>query len=171
MTAVGGSAYVYLANSNGSGLTNGDTTADATFTAEASGDQFGIAVLLLDWDLDGTAGLWATAITAEAGGTNRGRAYWYDSPIADQTADDTISGSVNEERLGQSLAGGKFANDAQPRVAVGSHLWDDGGGSTDNSGRVLLAEVPEPLSILTGVAIVSILGARSLQRRRLVRNR
>jgi len=50
-------------------------------------------------------------------------------------------------------------------------LWDGGAGSTDNSGRVLLGEVPEPQSVLTAVAIVIILGVRSLQRRRLVRKR
>lgn len=163
-----GAAYIFLANSNGTGLTSG-ATPDVSIAGETSGDQFGYSVLLFDFDSDGTAGLFVGAPLADAGGSDRGKAYWYDAPLSDTTVDETISGTQNLERLGWALGGGKFSSDTLAVVAIGAYLWDDG--SDADSGRVLAATIPEPASALLGGMLIIGLVAFSVQRRRLVRKR
>jgi len=162
-----GAAYVFLANAGGTGLTTG-ASADATFAGEATTEQFGWSVLLVDFDDDGTAGLAVGANLAAGGGTRRGKFYWYDDPINDGTVDETLTGSQTDERFGQSLAAGKFASDTHTLVVVGAYLWDDT--AADNDGRALVAMVPEPAEILVAAVLLIAVGG-SLERRRLVRKR
>ena len=163
-----GAAYIFLANSGG-GLTTG-ASPDVTIPNQTSGENFGTSVLVADFDDDGTNGALVGAPVSDTGGTDRGAAYWFDAPTSDQTVDETINGGQDGEFLGQSLAAGRFGSDTRTIALIGAYLWDDGSPS-DNSGRVLVAAVPEPGVVLAAVAVFVGLGARSLQRRRLVRER
>jgi len=167
-TSGNGAVYVYAANSDGSGLTTG-ASPTVTIPNQSSGENFGSAVLVVDFDDDGTPGVFVGAPLADTGGTDRGAAYWFDAPLSDQTVDETINGNQNSETLGRSLSGGRFSSNPGTIVAIGSTSWDDGADA--NSGRVLVANIPEFPPALVAVAIVLVLGGRSVERRRLVRNR
>ena len=162
-----GAAYTFLASSDGTGLSS-SATPDATFAGEATSDQFGWSVLLVDFDDDGTAGLAVGANFAAGGGTRRGKFYWYDDPINDGTADETLTGSQTDERFGQSLAAGRFASDPRTVLVIGAYRWDDT--AADDDGRAVVAQVPEPAELLVGAVVLIGIGG-SLQRRRLVRKR
>jgi hypothetical protein len=168
-TANTGGAYVFLANADGTGLTTG-ASPTATLSNQSSGEQFGSAVFVADFDDDGSGGAFVGGPFADVGGTDRGQAYWFDAPVSDQIVDETITGTQNSELLGSSLAAAKFASDTKTRVAIGAYRWDENPANpTDNDGRILIAEVPEPAAVLIALAASLGLGARSLQRRRLVR--
>jgi hypothetical protein len=170
-TANTGGAYVFLANSDGSGLTTG-ASPTATLSNQSSGEQFGSAVLVVDFDDDGSGGAFVGGPFSDTGGTDRGAAYWFDAPSSDQTVDETVSGTQNSELMGWSLAGARFGSDARTRVAIGAYRWDDNSANpSDNDGRVLIAEVPEPASLLVFAGIFVGLCVLSLKRRGLVRNR
>ena len=143
-----------------------------TIPSQSVDEQLGFSVLVLDFDDDGTPGVVVGAMSADAGGTDRGRVYWFDAPLSDQTVDETMSGSQDNERYGYTLAGGKFSSDSRTIVVIGANWWDKpGGGGTDNDGRVVVGFVPEmPLPLVGAVLVLSLAGA-SLQRRRLVRKR
>jgi monothiol glutaredoxin len=140
-----GRAYVFPANSDGSGLTTG-ASPTVTLTNQAATERFGYSVLIADWSDDGTNGVVIGAPTAPAGGTNRGSAYWFNDPLNNQVVDETVSGLQDTEWLARSLAGGRFSNDAYTVVAIGAYLWNDGADA--DSGRVVVATVPEPLTAL-----------------------
>ena len=140
-----GRAYVLPANSDGSGLTTG-ASPTVTLTNQAATERFGYSVLIADWSDDGTNGVVVGAPTAPAGGTNRGSAYWFNDPLNNQVVDETVSGLQDTEWLARSLAGGRFSNDAYTVVAIGAYLWNDGADA--DSGRVVVATVPEPLTAL-----------------------
>lgn len=156
-----GNAYGYLANSDGSGLSSG-ASASVTLGSQSAGEQFGSAVLIADFSDDGTADAIVGAYNAAGGGTSRGRVYWFDDPLIDQTVDATLSGEQDSERFGWSLATAKFGNDARTQIAIGAYLWNDG--SETDSGRVVVAAVPES-PLLVGLAMTIVLAA-SLRRRR-----
>jgi hypothetical protein len=163
-----GTAHVFLANSDGSGLTTG-AAPDATIAGISATEQMGSSIAVVDFDDDGSAGIFVGAPTADVGGTDRGRAYWFDSPTSDQTVDETITGTQDGERLGTSVTAGKFGSDTKTRVAIGAHLWDDTGQA--DSGRILIAEVPEFPAAFAPVAVILALALGLIQRRRLVRQR
>ena len=164
-----GAVYVFLANSDGTGLTSGVSPDVTILGVSASVEQLGRSVLVIDFDSDGTNDIFAGAPTADAGGTDRGSVYWYDEPLADQTADATFSGSQTSENFGFALAGGRFSSDSQPVVLIGAYLWDKSG--NQNDGRGVVAMVPETVPMMLATVVILGLAARSLQRRRLVRKR
>ncbi len=161
-----GNAYIYLADSGGSGLSSG-ATPDITLSSQSSAEQFGMVVLIADFDDDGTADAMIGAPFAAGGGTNRGRAYWFDDPLGDQTVDETFSGSQNTERFGWSLGAGRFGNDPRTTVAIGAYLWDKNSGNpTDNDGRVVVASIPEgPVLAFLLVALILPLATRRVRRK------
>lgn len=162
-TGNNGIAYVYLANSDGSGVSTG-ASPSVTLASQSSAEQFGQAVLIADFSNDGTSDAIVGAPFANAGGTRRGSLYWFDDPLADQTPDETMSGTQTDERFGWSLAAGKFASDPQTILAAGAFLWNDG--SDADSGRVIVASVPEPFAWMTPLAITIPLVCWSRARRR-----
>jgi len=156
-----GRVYVFLANSDGSGLTTG-ASPTATLAGSSTGENIGTTVALADWDDDGTLGVLTGAPLSDIGGTNRGRVYWFDSPDTDQTIDLTFEGTQDGERMGTSLAGGRFASDTRTIVVFGAYLWDDTASSENNQGRVVVASVPEPAPLLVAVVVgFGILAVRS----------
>jgi len=162
-----GAVYLFLANSDGSGLTT-SASPDVTIAKQTSGENFGTSVLVVDFDGDGSPGAFVGAPVADTGGTDRGATYWFDAPTVDQTVDETLNGNQDGERFGQSLGAGKFSSDTWTVVAIGAYLWNDG--SEADSGRAVVAAVPEPATML--VAVIGGIGlASSLHRRRLVRKR
>lgn len=167
-TTDAGAAYLYNANSDGTGLTTGASPA-ITLASQSANERFGVSVLIADFDGDGTNGVLVGATHANAGGTRRGSVYWFDDPLTDQTPDETMSGTQTDERFGQSLGRNKFASDPWTVVAIGAHLWDDA--ANDNDGRAVVAQVPEPATAFLAVVIPLALGARLFHRRRLVRQR
>ena len=163
-----GNAYIYLANSDGTGLSSG-AAPDITLASQSSSEQFGMVVRIVDFDDDGTADALVGAPFAAGGGTNRGRAYWFDDPLTDQTVDATWSGSQNTERFGWSLGSEKFGNDPRTIVAIGAYLWDKNSGNpSDNDGRVVVTSIPEgPVLAFLFVAVVLPIGlGRGRARRR-----
>jgi hypothetical protein len=157
-----GRAYIYLGNSDGTGLTSGASPAiTLQGLSQSGGERFGNSVHIADWAGDGTADAIVGANLANAGGTRRGSVYWFDDPLIDQTIDEAASGGQSDERFGQCLASGKFSNDPRLVVAIGAYLWDDASPSEADAGRVVVANVPEPL----GVMAVAILGLPPLGRR------
>ncbi|HKZ64564.1 MAG TPA: hypothetical protein VJ400_08980, partial [Thermoplasmata archaeon] len=163
-----GAVYIFTANGDGTGLTTGASPA-ATILNQTGTENFGTSVLVVDFENDGTPGVFVGAPLADTGGSNRGAAYWFDNPLSDQVVDETITGTQNDENLGRTLSGGKFGSDVQTIVAIGAPTWDDL--PETNNGRVLVTNIPESPAILVTVAIVLVLGGRSVERRRLVRNR
>jgi len=161
-----GSAYIYLANSDGTGLSAG-ASPSVTLSNQSSSEQFGMVVLVADFDDDGTADAMIGAPFAAAGGTNRGRVYWFDDPLGDQTVDATFSGSQNTERFGWSLASGKFGSDPRTILAIGAYLWDKNAGNpSDNDGRVVVASIPEgPVMAFLFIALVLPIAARRVRTR------
>jgi len=157
-----GRAYVFLANSDGSGLSGG--AAPSVTLTGGSGEQFGTSVVIADWAGDGTADAFVGAPRAAGGGTDRGKAYWFNNPLADTTADATWTGEANTERLGQSLAAGKFSNNPLTVLAIGAYLWD--GASDTDSGRVVVSTIPEPAEALVAGAVVLVPALRWVSHRR-----
>ncbi len=154
-----GRAYVFLANSDGSGLTAG-ASPSATLAGQVGGEWFGNSVLAADLDDDGGGD---AVVGAPGPATNSitGRAYWFDAPTSDQTVDVVLPGSQNNERFGFSVASGKFSNDPRTLLAVGGYLWDKNSGNpSDNDGRAVVATVPEA----TFVLLAGIAGALPLVR-------
>ena len=142
---------------------------DITLASQSSSEQFGMVVRIVDFDDDGTADALVGAPFAAGGGTNRGRAYWFDDPLTDQTVDATWSGSQNTERFGWSLGSGMFGNDPRTVVAIGAYLWDKNSGNpSDNDGRVVVTSIPEgPVLAFLFVALVLPIGlGRGRARRR-----
>jgi hypothetical protein len=158
-----GRVYLFLANAGGSGLTTG-ASPSATLVAVSTAENFGTSVAIVDWDDDGSGGILVGAPVADVGGTNRGRVYWFDNPDTDQTADITITGEVNEERMGQSVASGRFSSDSRTTAAWGAFGWNDG--SELGQGRVVVASVPEPLTMLLFVVVVTVPLVRRVRKRR-----
>jgi hypothetical protein len=161
-----GNAYIFLANSDGSGFSSG-ATPTVTLSNQSSAEQFGGSVLIADFNNDGTADAVVGAPLAAGGGTNRGRAYWFDNPLGDQTVDATFTGSQNTERFGFSLAAGKFGNDPRTILAIGAYLWDKNPSNpNDNDGRVVVASIPEgPTLVFLFVALLLPIVARRTRRR------
>ena len=148
-----GAAFIYLANGDGSGLSGG-ASPSYTLASQASGERLGISVAITDWENDGTGDAFVGAYLAPGNGgspSSAGRMYWFDNPTGDQTVDDTIYGTAANERLGQSLAVGKFANDTFVLLAVGAPNWPKSGTQTD--GRVIVATIPEAPAALVPLAL------------------
>ena len=158
-----GRAYAFMANSDGTGLSSG-ASPSLTLTNQAATERFGYGVLIADWADDGTNDVLIGAPTAPAGGSSRGSVYWFDDPISNLVVDETVSGVQDSEWFGRALAGGRFPNDAHTIVAVGAYRWDDG--SDADSGRVVVATVPEPLAGLVPLALAIPLLWRRLRLRR-----
>jgi hypothetical protein len=163
-----GAAYLFLANSGGSGISTG-ASPNVTLASQSTGENFGFSVAVLDFNGDATNDVAVGAYLAAGGGTNRGRVYVFESPLVDQTVDETLSGSQDTERFGYALATGKFASDTRSLLAIGAYLWDKSG--NQNDGRVVVAFVPEAAEFLALTAILIGLASLSVERRRLVRKR
>ena len=157
-----GAALVFLANTGGSGLTTG-ASPDVTISNQQNGERFGTSVAIADLTNDNIGdAIVGGPFYDTGGGTLTGRVYWFNNPLVDQTVDATWTGAENAERFGQSLAVGKFGNDARQQVAIGAYLWDKNSGNPiDNDGRVVVAAVPEaPMFMLIAVLLLVILAGR-----------
>jgi hypothetical protein len=107
-----------------------DNTADVTFSGAADNDNLGISVSGAgDINGDGYADVIVGALYADAGGTDRGQAYiYYGGSSMDNTADVTISGAADNDRLGGAVSGaGDVNGDGYADVIVGA--WGAAGGT------------------------------------------
>jgi hypothetical protein len=145
-----GRAYVYQANTDGSGITDAATPdQDLAWSADNAGAELGSSVAVGDYEGDGVGDAIVGARYDSAGGTARGSILIYDNPItSDGSADYTFSGTQNAEHMGWSLSVGQFSNDIVLIVATGAADWDDGDQSETDAGRVWVFYIPEPLEMI-----------------------
>jgi hypothetical protein len=132
--AYGGAAYLYY------GGATPDAVADLALIGEASGDYYGWSVSSAgDVNSDGRDDLLVGANQNDAGGTNAGRVYLYDSgdpPPAANRSQWTIPGAAAGDVLGLSVgAAGDVNDDGFDDVIVGAEFNDAGGA---NAGRAYL---------------------------------
>ncbi len=146
-----GRAYVYLANSGGTGISDG-ASPDADIAGQSSEERFGFAVFAGNIMGSSVGDVAIAAPYADEGGTSRGAVYVFEDPVNDNTYDDKISGTQNSEFLGYSLDGGKFSNDNVLVLAIGSPYWDDG--ANLDEGRVVVWLIPEFPSEIVPIAFV-----------------
>jgi len=133
-----GKVYIYLAWANG--ITNNQAP-NATVTNQSDSEQFGSSVLIGACLGSNTHCLVVGAPYASAGGTNRGSVYVFDAPLTSSTPTKKQSGSMENEQLGYSLAGGKFASDGFYHIVAGAPKFP--GGSTFAGRVVILYFIPE----------------------------
>jgi hypothetical protein len=146
-----GKVYIYLAWANG--ITTNQAP-NATVTYQSSQEQFGYSVLIGACMGTNTYCLVVGAPNAAAGGSLRGSVYVFDAPLTSSTPTETQSGSMNNETLGYSLAGGKFAIDDFYRIVAGAPKFP---GGTTYAGRVvILYFIPEFGDI--AIVAVTVLG-------------
>jgi len=124
-----GRAYVYSA-AQGAPL--------YTFTGLSSGDTLGDSVNGAgDVDNDGHDDVIVGAPTRDIGASNTGQVTVFSG--ADGSVIWTVNGENENDRLGVSVAGvGDINGDGYADFGAGAHLFDDGGGITDNRGRVYI---------------------------------
>ncbi|TET91620.1 MAG: hypothetical protein E3J35_01490, partial [Methanomassiliicoccales archaeon] len=149
-----GRAYVYQANTDGSGIT--DSAApdrDLAGPDNADGAEFGYSVAIGDFEGDGVGDAIVGARYNASGGTKRGSVMIFDDPISTNNVTDYfIDGTQNDEYLGWSVTARKFSSDLEMIIAAGAKLWDDSG-ETD-AGRVMVILIPE---LLDAVLVVPFL--------------
>src|SRR6185503_15215080 len=119
-----GRAYVYY------GGPGADAVADLTLTGAAAGDQYGFSVSTAgDVNGDGYADVIVGAYRNGAGGVDAGRAYvYYGGPVADATADLTLTGAASDDQFGYSVStAGEVNGDGYADVIVGAVRNDAGG--------------------------------------------
>ncbi|MFQ6128388.1 MAG: tetratricopeptide repeat protein [Thermoplasmata archaeon] len=161
-----GRAYIYLAESDGSGITN-DSSPDVEIEGQSSEEKFGFSVFAGNIMGTSVGDVAIGAPYADEGGTSRGAVYVFEDPVNDNsTYDDKLSGDQDSELLGYALDGGKFSNDNLLVLAVGSPYWDDG--SDLNEGRVFVWMIPEfPTEALPIAFVLFIPLAIAYRRRRI----
>jgi tetratricopeptide (TPR) repeat protein len=158
-----GRAYVYLANSSGSGIADG-ASPDVDIAGQSDGERFGCAVFAGNIMGSSVGDVAIAAPYAAEEGTSRGAVYVFEDPVNDNTNyDDKISGTQDSEFLGSSLDGGKFSNDNIMLLAIGSPYWDDG---ASEEGRVVVWLIPEFPSEILPVAFVLFVPIAVAYRRR-----
>jgi hypothetical protein len=115
------------------------SSADATVSAEAAGDQFGVITFSGDLDDDGTPDLLATAPNNDDNGSNAGSAYLFAGPVSDMEADQgtlVIRGEDEGDKLGGGLSrAGDVDGDGVGDFLIGVPYDDDGG---EDAGAVLV---------------------------------
>ncbi len=133
-----GKVYLYLADSNG--ISSGKTP-DAEVTNQSIGEQFGYSVFIGPIVGTNAYNLAVGAPYSDAGGTDRGKAYVFLTPLTSSTPMREQSGFFDNENLGYSLAGGKFSSDTYYRLAIGGPRYLI---SSVQSGRVVIMHyIPE----------------------------
>jgi hypothetical protein len=143
-----GRAYIFTCDDNPLGWqTDNPTPVDIPNPEGAAGmdDRFGYSVGAGDVNLDGFDDFFIGAPYSDNNGSQRGAIYIFDSdgssiPIAYLHC---INGSDDGERLGWSVAGGKFSNDTDYLVVSGAPYWDDNSPSHPGAGRVWVIPIPE----------------------------
>ncbi|MCK4456131.1 MAG: FG-GAP repeat protein [Thermoplasmata archaeon] len=159
-----GRAYVYLASSGGTGISNA-ASPDVEIAGQSSEERFGYAVFAGNIMGNSMGDVAIAAPYADEGGTSRGAVYVFEDPVNDNTTyDDKTSGDQDNELLGYSLEGGKFSNDDILVLAIGSPYWDDA--ANDNEGRVVVTLIPEFLSEIVPVAFILFVPIAVAYRRR-----
>jgi hypothetical protein len=126
--------------------------------ASGDNDQFGYAVGAGDVYGDGFDDFYGGAPFSDNGGSvDDGAIYIFDcdGTTIPTTYLNAINGtSTDDERLGWSVAGDKFANDSVYVLAAGAPYWHDGPPKGGDSGRVWVMQVPE----FTGFEITIVIG-------------
>ncbi|MFQ6059988.1 MAG: hypothetical protein ACE5KV_01665 [Thermoplasmata archaeon] len=163
-----GRAYVYQANTDGSGIT--DSAApdrDLAGPDEADGAEFGYSVAVGDFEGDGVGDAIVGAPFNTSGGTNRGSVMIFDDPITSNNVTDYfIDGEQNNEYLGWSVVAGEFSNDASLVIAAGAPNWDDSSPSETDAGRVMVILIPEHPNMILIAPILLAISIAALRRRK-----
>lgn len=136
-----GRAYIYLANSGGSGIMN-NSSPDVEIEGQSTGERFGYSVYAGNLMDDSVGDVAIGAPYANESGTSYGAVYVFEDPTSDNsTYDNKTIGGQDNELYGWSLDAGIFSNDDSPVFAAGAPYWDDGGEA--NEGRVVVTMIPE----------------------------
>ncbi|UCD92604.1 MAG: FG-GAP repeat protein, partial [Methanobacteriota archaeon] len=148
-----GRAYVYQAETDGSGLL-AQSAPDLDIAGWAAGSLFGFNVSIGDFYGDGQGDAIIAAPYNDS--TNvYGSIFVFDDPIGgDAVVDDAVSGDQASEHFGWDVACGQFSNDVNLVVAGGSPDWDDGSPSETDAGRVMVFMIPENLEMVLIIAIL-----------------
>jgi hypothetical protein len=147
-----GRAYVFQANTDGSGITDG-ATPDMDLAGPSAGSQFGFNVTIGDFYGDGQGDAIVSAPFNDT--SDSGAVFIYDDPIGgNNVVDDIIDGDQTNEYLGWSLDGGKFANDAEFVLAAGAPEWDDASPTETDAGRVMVMMIPEYLEGMLAIPLL-----------------
>ena len=129
-TSSTGRAYIFY---NDGSIPTTAATADVTLTGQTTGDNFGYALTVGDFNVDGKPDL---VVGAYGYSGQRGRVYMY------TFNDNVVTGTgVAQSRFGNSLIAGDFNSDGKIDLAVGSYgystqtgrvyiFYNQGGGST-----------------------------------------
>jgi hypothetical protein len=159
-----GRAYVYIADSAGSGISNG-ASPDADIAGQSSEERFGYSVYAGNFMGSSVGDVAIGAPYADEGGTSIGAVYVFEDPVNDNTTyDEMINGSQDSELFGWSIDGGKFSNDNIHVLAIGAPYWDDG--AQANEGRVVVWMIPEVPSEIVLVGFIMIVPIAVARRRR-----
>lgn len=163
-----GKVYIYLGWA--AGITTGQAP-NATVVNQSTGEEFGTSVWIGPVAGPTTPCLVVGAPIASAGGTARGSAYVFESPLTSSTPAKTQSGYWDSENLGWSLAGGKFANDDFYRLVIGAIKFQHSGFT--QAGRVVvLYYIPEfEDMVIIIVSTVGIILGMAYRRKRESRRR
>jgi hypothetical protein len=165
----GGRVYIYTCDDNVAGwqtdrddITGADGTVDNPEGASGAGDNFGHAVGAGDFYMDGVADFFIGAPASDYGGSNRGTVYIYDcdGSTIPTAFTDSQNGTQDLERLGSSIAGGKYSNDMYYYLLSGAIYWDNA--TLNDIGRVLVIVIPEfsdygmpgVFTIMMGTAVI-----------------
>jgi hypothetical protein len=136
-----GRAYVFQANTDGSGITDG-ATPDMDLAGPSAGSQFGFNVTVGDFYGDGQGDAIVSAAFNHT--SDYGAVFIYDDPVGgNNVTDDIVDGNQANEYLGWSLDGGRFANDTAFVLAAGAPDWDDASPTETDAGRVMVMIIPE----------------------------
>jgi hypothetical protein len=145
-----GRAYIYLAESDGSGITN-DPEPNVQIAGQSDGERFGYSVYAGNIMGNSVGDVAIGATYANDGGSNRGAVYVFEDPVGDNlTYDDRINGSQDSEFFGWSLDGGKFGNDDVLILAIGAPYWNEG---ETSEGRIVVWLIPEFPSEIIPMAV------------------
>ncbi len=164
-----GRAYVYQANSDGTGITS-SAAPDVELAGPniADGAEFGYSVAVGDVNRDGIGDAIVGARYNASGGTSRGSIMVFENPLTtNNVTDHYVDGTQNGECLGLSVAVGNSSNDLVLIIAGGAALWNDGSPSETDAGRVMVIIIPEYIDkilILPLMVIVPIILRRRKKR-------
>jgi tetratricopeptide (TPR) repeat protein len=159
-----GRAYVYAANSGGSGISD-SASPDADIAGQSSEERFGYSVFAGNIMGSSTGDVAIGAPYADEGGTSIGAVYVFEDPVSDNaTYDDMMNGSQDSELFGWSIDGGEFANDNIMVLAIGAPYWDDG--AEANEGRVVVWMIPEFPSEVIPIMIAFVIPTAAICRRK-----